>query len=64
MHEKTLILIEELGLGKKRLSEVLGKSYSAIISKFKEENGNRFTADDFEKLKSFVERVKEMAEKL
>ncbi|MGL5235219.1 MAG: hypothetical protein ACRC8Z_10785 [Empedobacter falsenii] len=52
-HDKAISIIEDFGIQPKKLAQILNVSVSAIYNKNKEFNGNRYSADDLEKIKTF-----------
>ncbi|WP_312398183.1 hypothetical protein [Chryseobacterium sp.] len=57
--DKALKIIEELQLSARQVAEAIGKSADTASDKIKQRKYNKFSDEDFDKLKSFyVEKLK------
>ncbi|WP_313214117.1 hypothetical protein [Soonwooa sp.] len=60
-HEKAIFIIESFGIQPKKIAQIIKPSLSAVYSKIKNENGNKFTDEDLELLKNHIlEKAKEV----
>jgi hypothetical protein len=55
-HEKTIELIETLGIKPKKIAEILGKSTSLVYSKMKSSQYHRFNRNDFELISEYINK--------
>ena len=55
-HEKTIELIETLGIKPKKIAEILGKSTSLIYHKIKSFQYHRFNRNDFELIYEYIKK--------
>lgn len=55
-HEKTIELIETLGIKPKKIAEILGKSTSLVYNKMKSSQYHRFNENDFNLISEFVKK--------
>ena len=53
-HEKTIELIETLGIKPKKIAEILGKSTSLVYNKMKSTQYHRFNRNDFELIYEYI----------
>lgn len=55
-HEKTIELIETLGIKPKKIAEILGKSASLVYNKMKSTQYHRFNEKDFKLISDFIKK--------
>lgn len=55
-HEKTIELIETLGIKPKKIAEILGKSTSLVYNKMKSTQYHKFNEKDFNAISEFVKK--------
>lgn len=55
-HEKTIELIETLGIKPKKIAEILGKSTSLVYNKMKSTQYHRFNEKDFNLISDFIKK--------
>ena len=55
-HEKTIELIETLGIKPKKIAEILGKSTSLVYHKMKSSQYHRFSEKDFETISEYIKK--------
>lgn len=55
-HEKTIELIETLGIKPKKIAEILGKSTSLIYSKMKSYQYHKFNEKDFGLISDYIKK--------
>ena len=55
-HEKTIELIETLGIKPKKIAEILGKSTSLVYNKMKSVQYHRFNEKDFETISEYIKK--------
>lgn len=62
--EKSLKIVATLELSSAKVALILDISRQAVDKKKKQENGNKFTDDDFKKLSDFVNQKEKEIKKL
>ena len=55
-HEKTIELIETLGIKPKKIAEILGKSTSLVYNKMKSTQYHRFNRNDFNLISNYIKK--------
>ena len=55
-HEKTIELIETLGIKPKKIAEILGKSTSLVYNKMKATQYHRFNEKDFKAISDYIKK--------
>lgn len=55
-HEKTIELIETLGIKPKKIAEILGKSSSLVYNKIKSTQYHRFNENDFNLISEYIKK--------
>lgn len=55
-HEKTIELIETLGIKPKKIAEILGKSTSLVYNKMKATQYHRFNENDFSLISDYIKK--------
>ena len=55
-HEKTIELIETLGIKPKKIAEILGKSTSLVYNKMKSSQYHRFNENDFKLISDYIKK--------
>lgn len=55
-HEKTIELIETLGIKPKKIAEILGKSTSLVYNKMKSTQYHRFNRNDFILISDYIKK--------
>ena len=55
-HEKTIELIETLGIKPKKIAEILGKSTSLIYHKLKSVQYHKFNENDFKAISEYIKK--------
>lgn len=55
-HEKTIELIETLGIKTKKIAEILGKSTSLVYNKIKSIQYYKFNENDFKAIYDYIKK--------
>lgn len=55
-HEKTIELIETMGIKPKKIAEILGKSSSLVYNKIKSTQYHRFNENDFNLISEYIKK--------
>lgn len=54
--EKTIELINTIGMQPKKIAEILGKSKSLVYAKIKQAQKNSFNKSDFETISDYIKK--------
>lgn len=59
-HEMALEIIAQNGFKRGEIARFIGKKYATVVSKEKQQKGNRFTEKDYERLKKISDTLNEL----
>lgn len=62
-HELTMQIISALDYNSRQVSQILGISTKGAEKKMKQEGSNQFLETDFEKFKTFIQKLNKTAQK-
>lgn len=59
-HDKALEIIAQNGFKRGEIARFINKKYASVVSKEKQRKGNRFTQNDYERIKKISDTLNEL----